>query len=148
MATENPLQPKLQAALDVIDTQPSAAISQLRDVLLGNHPNDVESLKVKEKALDALAGVLVKQQDTGALRTLLTDLRPWFGVIPKAKTAKIVRTIIESIGQVPNSNQVLVRPNSTSFFTSPRVSIPPSFSPAPNNNAVGSMPGTSCLGCI
>ena len=41
---------------------------------------------------------------------LLTELRPLFAVIPKAKTAKIVRTIIETIAKVPNSAQLQVLP--------------------------------------
>lgn len=98
----------LQSAAEVADVQPANAISQLRDILFGNHPNDTESLKIKESALDSLASVLVKQQDCTSLRELLTELRPWFNSIPKAKTAKIVRTIIDSIGKVPNSTQILV----------------------------------------
>jgi 26S proteasome regulatory subunit N6 len=102
------LQQKLQAASEAIETQPANAVAQLRDILLGSYPNDAEALKVKESALDMLAAALVKQKDTAGLRKLLTDLRPWFGVIPKAKTAKLVRTVIESIGKVPDSTQVLV----------------------------------------
>jgi len=102
------LQQKLQAASEAIESQPANAVAQLREILLGPYPNDTEALKVKESALDKLSAALVKQKDTAGLRTLLTDLRPWFGVIPKAKTAKIVRTIIESIGKVPDSTQILV----------------------------------------
>jgi 26S proteasome regulatory subunit N6 len=102
------LQGKLESALDAIETQPSAAATQLREMLVGPYPNDGDSLKVKETALDKLAGLLVKQQDSAALRSLLTDLRPWFTFIPKAKTAKIVRTIIDSIGKIPNSTQTLL----------------------------------------
>ena len=102
------LQQKLQTATEAIDTQATIALGLLRDILLGPYPNDADSLKVKESALDLLATTLVKQQDTAGLRALLTDLRPWFGVIPKAKTAKTVRTIIESIGKIPNSTQILV----------------------------------------
>ena len=103
------LQQKLQAASDLIETQPANAVAQFREILLGSYPNDAENLKVKESALEMLSATLVKQGDMTGLRTLLTDLRPWFNVIPKAKTAKIVRTIIESIGKVPNSTQILVR---------------------------------------
>jgi hypothetical protein len=111
------LQQKLQAASEAIETQPTNAVAQLREILLGSYPNDAEALKVKESALDMLAASLVKQKDTAGLRTLLTDLRPWFGVIPKAKTAKIVRTIIESIGKVPDSTQVLVSHSCSLLFS-------------------------------
>ena len=50
----------------------------------------------------------MQQKDAGALRNLLTELRPLFAVITKAKTAKIVRTIIETIAKVPNSTQLQV----------------------------------------
>lgn len=91
------------------EADPRAAAAQLRDIVAGQHPNDAESLKVKDAALQKLTGLLVKQGDAAALRSLLTDLRPLFAAIPKAKTAKIVRTIIDSIAKVPNSTALLVR---------------------------------------
>jgi hypothetical protein len=100
---------QVAAAVEAAGTNPAAAVARLRDVVTGAHPNDVESLKVKETALQKLTELLVKQQDAAALRGLLTDLRPLFAAIPKAKTAKIVRTVIDSIAKVPNSTQLLVR---------------------------------------
>ena len=50
----------------------------------------------------------MKQADAPGLRALLTDLRPLFAAVPKAKTAKIVRTVIDSIAKVPNSTQLQV----------------------------------------
>jgi 26S proteasome regulatory subunit N6 len=95
--------------------EPRAAAAQLRDIVAGQHPNDAESLKVKEAALQKLTGLLVQQEDAAALRSLLTDLRPLFAAIPKAKTAKIVRTIIDSIAKVPNSTALLVRGGEQGF---------------------------------
>ena len=69
------------------------------------------------QAIQKLGDLYAKQKDAEALRRLLTDLRPLFASIPKAKTAKIVRTIIETIAKVPNSTQLQVRrtrPRSTS----------------------------------
>lgn len=60
------------------------------------------------QAIQKLSDLYAKQQDAGALRALLTELRPLFAAIPKAKTAKIVRTIIETIAKVPNSTQLQV----------------------------------------
>ena len=68
------------------------------------------------QAIQKLGDLYAKQKDAEALRRLLTDLRPLFASIPKAKTAKIVRTIIETIAKVPNSTQLQVcrtRPRST-----------------------------------
>jgi 26S proteasome regulatory subunit N6 len=100
------LQQKLQS---VDELGPAEAQAQLRDIIVGDYPNDVESVKSKEQALSKLADLLVKQQDATALAGLLTDLRPLFNAIPKAKTAKIVRTVIDSIAKVPNSTQLQVR---------------------------------------
>ena len=61
------------------------------------------------QAIQRLNDLYVKEGNAGALRDLLTELRPLFAVIPKAKTAKIVRTIIETIAKVPNSTQLQVR---------------------------------------
>ena len=99
---------QVAAAVEAAGTDPSAAVAGLRDVVIGAHPNDVESLKAKEAALQKLTELLVKQQDAAALAALLTELRPLFAAIPKAKTAKIVRTVIDSIAKVPNSTQLLV----------------------------------------
>ena len=60
------------------------------------------------QAIQKLSDVYTKQKDAGALRQLLTDLRPLFSVFTKAKTAKIVRTIIETIAKVPDSTQLQV----------------------------------------
>jgi 26S proteasome regulatory subunit N6 len=100
------LQQKLQSVDEVVDAGQQQA--QLKDIILGSYPNDAESIKVKEQAIGKLAELLVKQQDAAALASLLTELRPLFNAIPKAKTAKLVRTIIDSIAKVPNSSQLQV----------------------------------------
>ena len=61
------------------------------------------------QAIQKLNDLYAKQKDAEALRRLLTELRPLFAVIPKAKTAKIVRTTIETIAKVPDSTQLQVR---------------------------------------
>jgi 26S proteasome regulatory subunit N6 len=99
------LQRRLQAAKELIT---SSGAAELREILIGPYPNDAESLKVKEAAVDTLVDALIAGRDSSGLRALLTDLRSWFAVIPKAKTAKIVRAIIDGIGKIPDSTQVLV----------------------------------------
>ncbi len=71
---------------------------------------DLLQLYLGAQAIQKLGDLYAKQEDAAALRKLLTDLRPLFANIPKAKTAKIVRTIIETIAKVPNSTQLQVRP--------------------------------------
>jgi 26S proteasome regulatory subunit N6 len=60
------------------------------------------------QAIQRLSDVYAHQKDAEALRNLLKELRPLFSVITKAKTAKIVRNVIETIAKVPNSIQLQV----------------------------------------
>jgi 26S proteasome regulatory subunit N6 len=85
------------------------AIAQLRDILLGNELTDVETIKVKEQAVQALTDAYVAARDAQALAGLLSELRQFFAAIPKAKTAKLVRSIIDQIAKVPNSTDLQVR---------------------------------------
>lgn len=64
--------------------------------------------QVKEPAISTLADLYAAQGDAQALRTLLTELRPLFATVPKAKTAKVVRGIIETVARVPNSGKLQV----------------------------------------
>ncbi len=110
--TGRSLSEQYASAQEYAEAQPQAAISKLRDIVLGDHPNDAESIKTKEQALQSLANLYAKQGDAEALRTLLTELRSLFALIPKAKTAKIVRTVVDTIAKVPNSTAVQVRGSS------------------------------------
>ena len=98
----------LKQQLEAADGSPES-VQLLRAIVLGDAPNDVDAIKVKEQALQRLCDALVQQQDAAALRALLADLRPLFGALPKAKTAKIVRTVIDSIAKVPGSVALQVR---------------------------------------
>ena len=68
------------------------------------------AMQVREAAVQQLAELYAKQQDAAALKELLVELRPMFAVIPKAKTAKLVRTTIEAMSKVPDSAQLQVGP--------------------------------------
>lgn len=99
---------ELAAQLEGIDIGSSNASDRLRALLTSDTPGDAETVKVKEAALGRLCDVLVQKQDAKALGSLFTDLRPMFATIPKAKTAKIVRTVIDAISRVPGSTDLLV----------------------------------------
>ncbi|PSC67714.1 26S proteasome non-ATPase regulatory subunit 11-like protein [Micractinium conductrix] len=86
---------------------PAEVAAALRGVLAAPG-SDADSLKVKEAALGKLTEVLVVQGDAPGLRALLSELRPLFAAIPKAKTAKIVRTVVDAIARVPGSQQHLL----------------------------------------
>ncbi len=60
------------------------------------------------QAIQKLSELYATEKDAVALKKLLTELRPLFSAFTKAKTAKIVRTIIETIAKVPDSTQLQV----------------------------------------
>lgn len=101
------LEEKYRSAAELL---PDDAVSVYRDIALGQHGSDPDSIKIREQAIQKLADLYAAKGNAGALQSLLTDLRPLFALIPKAKTAKIVRTIIETISKVPDSTELQVCP--------------------------------------
>lgn len=99
---------QLQAAKDLMETDPKQAEQQLRQLLFNTEGTDAETTKLKEQAITYLSEIYVKLQDAKALSDLLSQLRYFFAVVPKAKTAKIVRNIIDQIAKIPNSTQLQV----------------------------------------
>ena len=71
-----------------------AAVLKLKNLLLSDSVNDVDAVKVKETAVTKICDVLVKKKDASSLRDLLGQLREFFNVVPKAKTAKQVPDLL------------------------------------------------------
>jgi 26S proteasome regulatory subunit N6 len=61
--------------------------------------DDVDSIRAKEQAVYRLAELLTATKDGQAAIQLLTDVRPFFQMLPKAKTTKMVRRLFEHIVQ-------------------------------------------------
>ena len=62
-----------------------------------------EDQRVREQGINKLVDLLVKHKRGEELAGLLTELRPFFAAVPKAKTAKLVRHIIEQLAKIPDS---------------------------------------------
>ncbi|GBG33645.1 26S proteasome non-ATPase regulatory subunit 11-like [Hondaea fermentalgiana] len=69
---------------------------------------DVPMTKYEEWSLIHLCGLYAKLGRTEALVKLLKQVRPRFGALPKAKTAKIVRTVIDSMAKIPGTEEAQV----------------------------------------
>lgn len=67
-----------------------------------------EALRIKEQAVSSLSDLLREQSRAEELRNLLTQLRPFFSKIPKAKTAKIVRGIVDTVAKIPGTSDLQV----------------------------------------
>ena len=79
--------------------KPSEAISILY-CILENPLSSSEALWIKEKAISNLSDLLREENRADELRNLLTQLRPFFALIPKSKTAKIVCGIIDAAAKI------------------------------------------------
>ncbi|KAG9451032.1 hypothetical protein H6P81_010997 [Aristolochia fimbriata] len=94
----------LAQALEAKD--PSESISILYRIL-ENPSSSSEALRIKEQAISNLSDLLRQEKKPEELRNLLTQLRPFFSLIPKAKTAKIVRSIIDTVAKIPGTSSDL-----------------------------------------
>jgi len=64
---------------------------------------DPETVAAKEQAIQQLGELYVQNGLADKLVSLVSSLRPFFAVVPKAKTAKIVRTLIDQLSKIPNT---------------------------------------------
>lgn len=86
---------------------PSEAISILYRIL-ENPSSSSDALRIKEQAIANLSDLLRQENRAEELRNLLTQLRPFFNLIPKAKTAKIVRGIIDAVAKIPGTSDLQI----------------------------------------
>ncbi|PRQ22909.1 putative proteasome component (PCI) domain, tetratricopeptide-like helical domain-containing protein [Rosa chinensis] len=77
---------------------PSEAISIIYRVL-ENPSSSSTALQIKEQAITIFLDLLRHEKRAEDLCNLLTQLRPFFNLIPKAKTAKTVRGIIDTVAE-------------------------------------------------
>jgi 26S proteasome regulatory subunit RPN6 N-terminal domain len=115
------LQDKLDAAKAELEESPATGIAKLREVL-ASAGSSSDVIKVKEAAISALTAALADKKDAEGLKALLVDLRPLHAHMPKAKTAKIVRHIIDAMARVTGTEKLQVRiTNASHRCTSPPV---------------------------
>ncbi|KAL3622363.1 26S proteasome regulatory subunit rpn6 [Castilleja foliolosa] len=86
---------------------PSEAISVLY-AILDDPSSSPEALRIKEQSIANLSDLLRQESRAQDLQNLLTKLRPFFSLIPKAKTAKIVRVIIDAVAKIPGTSDLQI----------------------------------------
>lgn len=86
---------------------PAEAITILYSVL-ENPSSSSDALRIKEQAITNLSDLLRQEARAEDLQNLLTKLRPFFSLIPKAKTAKIVRSIVDAVAKIPGTSDLQI----------------------------------------
>lgn len=101
---ESPLQAQFDAAAEMLDADAATAYRSV----INSDLSSEEDLRVKEAAVYKLADALTKLGNATALASLLSELRSFFTVVAKAKTAKIVRHVIDQVGKIPGTADIQV----------------------------------------
>jgi 26S proteasome regulatory subunit N6 len=99
---------RVQRAEETLKTDATAGLAALRAVIAieGTGP---ELIQAKEQAIGSLTTALADTGDANGLRELLNNLKPLYAQFAKAKTARIVRTVIDALARVPNTAELQVR---------------------------------------
>lgn len=96
------LQERYDAATKLAETDADAAVAEFRAIIDDASTGDSAN-RVKEQSIYKLGKLFAEASRSADLAALLTDLRPFFATLAKAKTAKIVRTLIDLVAQIPNT---------------------------------------------
>lgn len=104
----NPLQDALESADEVAAVSPESAVEAYLSIVNSVEYTDDIALKIKEQALYQLTKLHVEARNFDAVIELLRETNGLFATISKAKTAKIVRTIIEIVSAVPDAVEVQI----------------------------------------
>lgn len=94
-------------AVDMAAADPRKAMTRFEDMVLAEDPEGKDA-KTKEQAIYKLGNLYVQLGEQQKLKDLLTNIRPFLGSIPKARTAKIVRTLINLVGETGQGDDQLV----------------------------------------
>jgi len=92
----------VEAVSEIEATRPGEAIAKY-EAIIGSPDSSSQAVQAKEKAITRLGELHAKQGNGSKLAQMLDDLRPFFAVVPKAKTAKIVRLLIDLVAKIPDS---------------------------------------------
>lgn len=99
----DPLKEALEAAEELAQSHPSKAITAFHAIVNTPDREDDAAQRLKEEAIYRLAKLHADAHQFQEVMLLLKTSDVFFAQIPKAKTAKIVRTIIDIVTKVPDS---------------------------------------------
>jgi len=105
----------LEKGKNLMKVNPNTAIANFQKVITMEIPTDFneveqeDAVRAKEQAIYALGSAYAEQKMVSQLGTLLVDIRPFFETISKAKTAKIVKTLINDVGLIEGNTDVQIK---------------------------------------
>jgi len=94
-------------AVEMEDRKPLDAAAKFKKIISEDDPTG-RLAKVKEDSIYHLGDIYAKQGKAKELMQLVVDIRPFFKSIAKSRTAKIVRSLIDLVGKIPNSELLQV----------------------------------------
>jgi len=93
----------LDNARDLETKSPDQAIAAYKDIINNKQELEDPASRGREQAIYAYCDFLVAQKNAEAISALNRDLRPLFIELPKAKTAKIARALIDYVAKIPGT---------------------------------------------
>jgi len=93
---------------DLETTNPEKAVQGYKEIIDNKEEIDDPNAKGREQAIYALAAFLVTLKRPQGIMDMSKQLRPLFSELPKAKTAKVVRSLIEYLAKIPGSQSLQI----------------------------------------
>ncbi|XP_074320351.1 26S proteasome non-ATPase regulatory subunit 11 homolog [Silene latifolia] len=97
-----------ESIAQALEAKTSAESISILYKVLEDPSSSAEAMRIKEQAITNLTDLLRKENRAQDLCNLLTQLMGFFSTIPKAKTAKIVRGIMDAVAKIPNTNELQI----------------------------------------
>eukprot|EP01120_Amphizonella_sp_Union-15-10_P002655 TRINITY_DN12962_c0_g1_i1.p1 TRINITY_DN12962_c0_g1~~TRINITY_DN12962_c0_g1_i1.p1 ORF type:complete len:420 (+),score=95.20 TRINITY_DN12962_c0_g1_i1:88-1347(+) len=97
----------LKKAKQLVEAKDPEALPILKEILSVPEQSE-ETANVKINAISSLGEYYSKLGAADQIRQLLKDLRPFFQTIPKARTAKIVRNLMDQVSATLKNDQLLI----------------------------------------
>ncbi|KAI8870758.1 PCI-domain-containing protein [Ramicandelaber brevisporus] len=101
---------KLTLAETFAKSQPERAVVLLQEIASSEPTSDEpfdRLIRIKERALLLQADIYVQHQQPEQLAALIRSIRPFLATIPRAKSAKLLRTVLDKFAQLKDTEASL-----------------------------------------
>eukprot|EP00606_Chrysophyceae_sp_TOSAG23-5_P000174 GSChrysophyteH2.ASY1.ANO1.241.1 assembled CDS len=98
---------ELVLAFDAIEE--SSTDLSVYAALMNNERVDDAAIRIKERCIYRITRIHTEAKNVDEVSALMKKNSEFFGIIPKAKTAKIVRSILELVAKIPDSVDIQLK---------------------------------------